>query len=267
MVRVLVIVLVAVTMGVASAAAVASPPSVTLNGSASCCSSPDGAGAAVIVPDATLTVGKAPTGSLETGGRFNNTLYTFKGFVTCMLVQANRVIVGAFGVAGYEEPDSPHETFTRLPGTYMQVAVVEHGIFADTEAPEKFLPHRYGMLGSHNEGIPSEVFPECAEYSELEANWTGNGGDHLLLSPSITRPAEGHVFRSGTARLTGSGEPETLVTVYPVGHASEGKIVKVNRKGRWSTKLPGLAPGTYEYTAAAVGGSTILANTVRFSIP
>jgi len=34
-----------------------------------------------------------------------------------------------------------------------------------------------------------------------------------------------------------------------------------------TTKLPGLASGTYEYTAAAVGGSTILANPVRFSIP
>jgi hypothetical protein len=266
--RVPLILLVALTMALVSSEALASPPSVTLNGSASCCGrvDPDGANAARIVPDATLVAGKAPTGSLETEGRYNNTFYTFKGFVTCMVVDANRVIVGAFGIAGYQEPNGMNETFTRLPGTYMQVAVVEHGAFVNDEITMP-LTHRYGMLGPDNEGIPSEVFPECAQYSELQANWTGTSGDKLLLSPSITRPAEGHLFGGGTAKLGGTGEPETLVMVYPVGHESEGKIVKVNRKGKWSTKLPGLAAGAYEYTAAAVGGSTILANTVRFSIP
>jgi hypothetical protein len=248
---------------IATTPAWASTPTVTVEGEGVNGGSPDSTGLNNILVDATLA-GKAASGTLETQGRYggldNGSYDAFNGEVTCMIIKGNRVIVGAFGKASRHDE---HEGTTILPGSYMQVAVVEFGEFEGFFGSP--VRHAYGSLGTHHEGEPSTKPPSCKKLKAMAVQTAATEFDSLALSPSITKPKDGAKSSSGTVKFAGTGEPNSVVIVYQVGHLS-GTEVPVNAQGKWSLKLGGFAPGEYEYTAKALSGSKVLANTVSFEV-
>jgi hypothetical protein len=249
--------------------ALASPPTVTLSGSATdgqISPNSDRIDASV---NATLSNGVA-SGSLNTRGRvgdeFESTWYEFTGNVTCMIVHGKRVTVGAFGMVtavtqGFGPPEISH-----LPGDYAQVFTVEFGEFKNLA--EEFgapLSDTYGMLGEHEDGLQSKTAPSCRKASFAhEALPTEKSVIHL--SPSITSPRDGHVSHDGIVKLSGTGEPNRVIEVYEVGREASTTEVTANADGRWSLTLGGLSPGMHLFTASAVNGSAIPANTVEVEV-
>jgi hypothetical protein len=51
-----------------------------------------------------------------------------------------------------------------------------------------------------------------------------------------------------------------------VGKPTKAVDVTVSSLGKWSVTLGGLAVGSHEYVAQAVGGSSVLSNTVKFKV-
>jgi hypothetical protein len=246
----------------ATASAWASTPSVTIEGEGVNGGSPDSTGLNNILLNATLT-GKTALGTLETQGRYggldNGSYDAFDGEVTCMIVKGNRVIVGAIGQASRHDE---HEGTTIMPGAYVQVAVVEFGEFEGFFG--RPVRHAYGSLGTHHEGEPGTKPPSCKKMKAMAVQTAATEFDSLALSPSITKPKDGAKSSSGAVKLAGTGEPNSIIVVYQVGHS--GTEVAVNAQGKWSMKLMGLAPGKYEYTAKALSGSKVTANTVTFEV-
>jgi hypothetical protein len=250
-----------------SGAALASPPSVTLSGSG------DKGGfdyaTAYVNVNATLSQGIV-SGTLEsqgsTGGSPSHGDREFNGNVTCMVVHGNRVTLGAFGtVWSYYPP-------TKLPGNYAQVLTVEFGKFPipDTQPP-RFVTDSFGLLGEYVEGLPSTSPPSCyhASFSNqiLPVIAGAYPGGVIDISPSITSPRDGHVSRDGTVTLKGTGEPNRAIKVYEVGNEASATEVTANDNGKWSLTLSGLSVGKHVFTALAVGGSTVPANTVEVEVP
>jgi len=251
--------------------ALASPPSTTLHGSASAGLTPDSDGASTIAVNATLAQGAA-SGTLETrwrtGGSGNDSHYAFSGSVTCMLVQANRVIVGAVGTVAFHEEIEGREVVKPVFGPYMQVAAVEF-IEPRTETGpggEFTFANEWQSLGEHHQGLPSPYRPNCAEYAGLAVFPFGTSIDSLLLSASITRPSDGYSSASSNIALAGRGEPFSTVKVYEVGHEGTATTAFVNARGAWALTLRGLSAGSHQYVAVTVGGSPLHSNTVRFSV-
>jgi hypothetical protein len=255
-----------------AASSLASPPTptVTVSGSVTDARSPDSDDHNASV-SATLSNGIA-SGSLQTSFRLNTSrsfsrYVHFAGNVTCMDIDGNRVTVGAFGtdeISGlFQEPEEPFEL---PPGTYAQVLTVEFGEFPLIGTfPQRFVTDSFGMLGEHGEGLPSDTPPNCnRRYSFANQILPFRGAIHI--SPSITSPKDGYVSHTGTVKLSGTGEPNRAITVYEVGHQASGTEVVANAKGKWSLTLSGLAVGTHVFTASAVNGSAIPANTVEVKV-
>jgi hypothetical protein len=255
-------------------AALASPRPVTLNGSLDTGESPDSDNGSIVSIDATLADGLA-SGTLTTDGRTgilgNVSHNEFTGHVTCMLVKGKRIIIGAIGNATRHEEEEVFpfkETITPFPGTYMQVAVIESTDYKiDTVSGAVTVRHNYQSLGEHHEGIPSSTAPDCRKWRSLKATTPADLGDSLLQPPAITRPVNGATTPSGRVKFAGTGEPRTSIELYEVGRESEAHEVAVNVHGKWKATIHGLSPGSHEFTAIAVEGSTVPANTVSFSVP
>lgn len=136
---------------------------------------------------ATSTEGVA-SGTLRTSGKVSGdvggTFVTFKGEVTCMHVDGNKVIVGAVGsdsTAGFGPP-------TPLPGEYGQLLSIELGEFPDPFTEELIIyKFRWADLGAHDEGVEG-LTPDCE-------------------SPEAPTPAILPTF-GGSAELTTSPETE-----------------------------------------------------------
>jgi hypothetical protein len=251
-------------MAIGSAAAYAAPPSVTVSGGAMNGASPDSTGFSQVYPDATLT-GTVASGTLETRGRYggitNDSYYAFTGKVTCMVLRGNRVFVGALGSASkHEEFQSPAgEVVTSLPGSYMQVMELEFGHFAEYGERSN---HAFETLGTHHEGVPATAPPKCKEYvAKLKGGIAATRSDTLSMSPSITKPKDGFTTKAGLVKFAGTGEPNTAVKL-DEGEQTNGADVSVNANGKWSATL--VVVGEVNFTARAVGGSTIPSNAVFF---
>jgi hypothetical protein len=253
--------------------ALASHGPVTLDGSLNTGETPDSDFASVISIDATLANGVA-SGTLTTDGRTggieNLSHNEFTGDVTCMIAKGKRVIVGAFGKATLheEEPVFPFkETITPFPGTYMQVAVIESTDYTEgTPGGEVTVRHKFQSLGEHHEGIASSTAPDCKSWRSLEAVTPANFGDTLLQPPAITRPVNGSTSPTGKVKFAGTGESNSSIELYEVGHESEAHEVGVNAHGKWKTTIAGLAAGSHEFTAIAVEGSETPAKVVSFTV-
>ena len=258
-----------------SGPALASPPSVTLSGSNETELGPEGRMNFVEV-SATLSDGVV-NGVLhdEDFGVWHTSISLtgaiparralfpafFTGSVTCMAVRGNRVTVGALGTA--------EEEGRQLPGTYTQLLTVEFGEFRLKEVRgPKFATDTYGVPGG---SVLSARPPNCHDASFSEQNvpeiyWTGSVGGHIHISPSITSPRDGQVSRNGTVTLSGTGEPNRALKVYEVGNEASAKEVTASTDGEWSVTLNGLSPGKHVFTASAVNGSTVSANTVEIDV-
>jgi hypothetical protein len=255
-------------------AALASPPSVTLSGSGLHQDGPEFRDASA-QPSATLSGGVA-SGVLSTGGhegrggaRGGPGWHEFTGKVTCMVVHGNQITVGALGTVLIEpEYGAPEE----LLGTYAQLLTVESGEFALTEVKQStFATDTFGLLGRHDEGVSSAGPPSCqnASFSHQivpEITWDGSVGGHIYLSPSITSPGDGYVSRNGTVTLSGTGEPNRLLKVYEAGDEVGARELTANANGAWSLTLSGLSVGKHVFTAFAVKGSEVPANTVEVNV-
>jgi hypothetical protein len=250
-------------------AALASPPAVTLSGHGVNEFTGEFYDEATTVT-ATLSHGVA-SGSLSTEGHQGRNLgggdRHFTGNVTCMVVHGNQVTVGAFGTV-LDEPE--YGPASELPGTYSQLLTVEFGEFAVGQFnPSNFLPDSFGALGAHKEGVPSATSPNC-QHASFEHQFLPYGDfstGAIYLSPSITSPGDGYVSRNGTVTLSGTGEPNRLLKVYEVGDEAGAKEVTANANDEWSVTLTGLSAGKHVFTASAVKGSTVPANTVEIDVP
>ena len=253
-----------IVLGVPCAStALASPPSVTLSGR-------DGDG---YTPDsnhnnaevsATLSKGVA-SGSLSTESReeFGPPNAEFAGKVTCMAIDGNRVVVGAFGKA--------YGKGGELPGSYAQVLILIYRKIYDSIERQRY-PESFGMLGKYNEGFKSPGPPSCsAVYSFSHQHWPSFNprfyeDKFIFMSPSIVSPVDGYVSHTGRLRLRGSGEPTGQINVYEVGHEASATTVNVTHSGEWKLTIHGLSVGTHVFTAKAVNGSTTPANTVEVKV-
>jgi hypothetical protein len=104
------------------------------------------------------------SGTLVTLGRVTGnimgTFAEFDGSVTCMIMTEDEAVVGASGSA-YLAPPGPQPR-TLLPGPYVQVLSMRFGSFTDPELEESpIIPFKFGLLGEHDEGVPSEGAPDC----------------------------------------------------------------------------------------------------------
>jgi len=231
--------------------------------------------------DATLSNGVA-TGTLSTDGviESEDNPNAFSGDVTCMVVQGNRVVVGALGRA-YENLNEflflqPGQSLPpgifELPGRYAQVLVVEFGQFKvprplpKEEEEEKAASYTFeAQFGRASEGVPSDIPPNCnSSYAGGPQEEPGEGEMHL--SPEITSPSEGSIVNSHTVTLSGIGEPNTLLGVYEVAQPSGGHVVTVAADGEWSATFTNVPDGNHVYTAGAINGSNVLANTVQVNV-
>ena len=247
-----------------SGAALASPPTVTLSGNGGNGHSPDSNDADAHV-SATLSK-RIASGSLETLGRDESGVayrwFDFTGSVTCMDVDGTHVTVGAFGTTSLVGGGVPNE---QLPGTYAQVLTVE---FGEIEEPGRnplypvFRPDSFGMLGEAHQGVQSNAPPNCNKHYSFAHQIVPTVGE-IHISPSITWPRDGYVSRRGNLRLSGTGEPNRAIKVYEVGHEATGTEVTADARGRWSLTLTGVSKGTHVFTASAVNGSEVPANTVE----
>lgn len=258
-----------------SGPALASPPSVTLSGSNEIELGPEGRANFVEV-SATLSDGVA-NGVLHDEGFWvwhtsisltgaipaRRALFPkfFTGSVTCMAVRGNRVTVGALGTA--------EEEGRQLPGTYTQLLTVEFGEFRLKEVRgPKFATDTYGVPGG---SVLSTSPPNCHDASFSEQNvpeiyWTGSVGGHIHISPSITSPRDGHVSRNGTVTLSGTGEPNRALKVSEVGNEASATEVTADANGEWSLTVSGLSVGKHVFSASAVKGSEVSANTVELEV-
>jgi hypothetical protein len=179
-----------------------------------------------------------------------------------------RVIVGAFGSAAYHDEAEGRNEVIPLPGSYMQVAVVDffepHTEFGPGGAFE--YRNAWTSLGEYHQGLPSARPPACAKYRLAEVPQLGAPIDSLTVSPSITRPRDGYVSTSTTVAFKGTGEPFTSLKLYPVGHKALATTVSVGQNGTWAVTLRNLAPGVHEYVARGVAGTAGPSNTVRFEV-
>jgi hypothetical protein len=247
--------------------ALASPPTITLRGAGSDepPGDPDGDRDNVSV-SATFSNGIA-TGTMRTEGRrkegppglFNY----FEGNVTCMVVQGNRVVVGALGEA-FEQEEQNFARFAQKPGTYAQVLTVEFGTFMGFEgvATDSW----DAQFGTFDEGTPAATPPDCGVAFPWTSQKVGKVTDAIHLSPEITSPTDGSVISSHAVTLSGIAEPNAALEVYEVGQSSSGQFVTVPADGAWSTMFTGVPDGMHIFTAAAIEGSTVPANTVQVNV-
>jgi len=254
--------------------ALASPPTVTLSGEAGRNRGYHFLEGARV--DATLSNGVA-TGTLSTTGviELEGEEHEFSGYVTCMVVQGNRVVVGALGHA-YE--DVRENSRLELPGSYAQVLVVEFGQFKVTsafreEGKEEVASYTFEVqLGHENEdrareGVPSDTPPNCnSSYSGGPQEEPGEPPHGMHLSPAITSPSDGSMVSGHTVTLSGIGEPNALLGVYEVAQPSGGHLVTVTADGEWSATFTNVPDGAHVYTAGAISGSNVPANTVQVNV-
>jgi hypothetical protein len=244
--------------------AVASPPTVTLSGQGSDGFSPDSQTHTVIV-NATSTNG-VTTGTLFTQGRTGNAAVFnhFEGNVTCMVVDGNRVVVGALGVATEEIFGS----IVQKPGKYAQVLTVEFGSFP--EAGKIYTDSWDAQFGEFAEGTAQATPPNCGDSYSWTSQKLGTYPFALVnvihLSPAITSPSDGFTSRTGDVTISGTGEPNTMVRLYEVGKEANAEELFVNAGGTWSIKFTGISDGIHFVTASAVNGSTVPANTVEIDV-
>jgi len=74
------------------------------------------------------------------------------------------------------------------------------------------------------------------------------------------------MMSSHTVTLSGIGEPNALLGVYEVAQPSGGHLVTVTADGEWSATFTNVPDGAHVYTAAAINGSNVLANTVQVNV-
>jgi hypothetical protein len=245
--------------------ALASSPTITLSGEAVAgTEDPHFLHGATV--DATLSNGVA-TGTLKTSGVIEEEgrRNAFEGEVTCMVAQGNRVVVGALGRA-YELELPPFTGPVQLPVPYAQILTVEFGHFGQ-------LPHEpasftfAAQFGDRDEGEPSDTPPNCnAPYSWGSQHSPTETPHGIHLSPAITSPTDGSGITGHTVTLSGIAEPNGILAVYEVAQSSGGHLVTTDADGAWSTTFTGVPYGTHAYTAAAIDGSTVPANTVQVNV-
>jgi hypothetical protein len=246
--------------------ALASPPTVTIEGSGADGQSPSSVRDKAAV-DATLSAGVA-TGTLETVGIASGVGHKFKGAVTCMSIEGAHATIGALGTDQLVPNEGPPKA---VPGEFAQLLTVEFGKYTDPFLEESpiFTDRFGGMLGEHDEGVESSVAPDCSEGGALSSSTADlpTFGGVFHLSPSITSPKDGAVSENGTVTLSGTGEPNTTIWVYEEGEEpSEGTAVTVNEEGAWSLTVEGLSVGVHVFSAIAQSGSKVPSNTVEVEV-
>lgn len=249
-----------------AAPALASPPTVTIEGSGIDGSSPDSADDSASAK-ATLSAGIA-TGTLSTSGKSDGISHSFSGAVTCMVVDGARVTVGALGKDRLSVDGGEPKA---VPGEFAQFLTVEFGKYIPKglEFPPTLTDTYGGMLGAHHEGVESSVAPNCGEAPALTSlnSYLPTFGGEFHVSPSITSPKDGTVSESGTVTLSGTGEPNTTIWVYEEGEEpSEGTPVTVNEEGAWSLTVEGLSTGVHVFSAIEQSGSKVPSNTVEVEV-
>jgi hypothetical protein len=249
-----------------AAPALASPPTVTIEGSGPDGFSPSSVSDKAAV-NATLSAGVA-TGTLETVGKANETSHSFKGAVTCMAIDGAHVTIGALGTDQIQPTFGPPKA---VPGEFAQLLTVEFGKYTDPFLEESpiFTDRFGGMLGEHNEGVESSVAPNCAEGVALSSSTAAlpTFGGVFHLSPSINSPKDGAVSENGTVTLSGTGEPNTTIWVYEEGEEpAAGTAVTVNAEGAWSLAVEGLSTGVHVFSAIEQSGSKVPSNTVEVEV-
>jgi hypothetical protein len=256
----------AVACGGWAAPALASPPTVTIEGSGTDGSSPSSVRDKAVV-NATLSAGVA-TGTLETVGIAAGVGHKFKGAVTCMSTEGAHTTIGALGTDQLVPNEGPPKA---VPGEFAQLLTVEFGKYTDPFLEESpiFTDRFGGMLGEHNEGVESSVAPNCAEGVALSSSTAAlpTFGGVFHLSPSIISPKDGAVSEDGTVTLSGTAEPNTTIWVYEEGEEpAAGTAVTVNAEGAWSLTIEGLSTGIHVFRASAQSGSKVPSNTVEVEV-
>jgi hypothetical protein len=247
--------------------AYASPLSVTLSGSPNDYQNSPASEGTYAQVDATLSGGVA-SGTLTTGVRsgseIGGTWYVFEGTVTCMLDLGNRFAVGAIGSDRLVPEEAPPQT---VPGTYAQLFTVTYGEFPNFEEVlgTPFHSSYGGTIGEHGGGVLSTEPPSCAAASYENHDYATHGSD-ARVSPSITTPSDGKVTHSRRVTFRGMGEPYLPIALYEVGHREAAVETMVDAEGRWSLTLTRIPRGVHTFTASAVGGSAIPANTVEIDV-
>jgi hypothetical protein len=248
-----------------AAPALASPPTVTIEGSGSDGFTPSSSHNHASV-NATLSGGVA-TGTLTTSGSSNGLGHEFKGAVTCMVIDGAHTTVGALGKDRLVPNEGPPKS---VPGEFAQLLTVEFGKYTDPSQEESpiYTDRFGGMLGEHDEGVESSVAPDCSEGGALSSSaYLPTFGGVFHLSPSITSPEDGDVSETGTVTLSGTAEPNTTIWVYEEGEEpAEGTPVTVNAEGAWSLTVEGLSVGIHVFSAIAQSGSTVPSNTVEVEV-
>ena len=125
-----------------------------------------------------------------------------------------------------------------------------------------FRSYSFGMLGEANQGVQSNAPPNCHRHYSFAHQIVPTFGE-IHSSPSITSPKDGHISHKGIVKLAGTGEPNRAIKVYEVGHEATGTEVTADVRGKWSLTLIAVSKGTHVFTASAVNGSEIPANTVE----
>jgi hypothetical protein len=246
--------------------ALASPPSVTINGSGMNGESPDSTHDHASV-NATLSAEGVATGTLETSGRTGDVLGTwhkFSGSVTCMVVEGPRVTIGALGGDWIVPSEGPPKA---VPGEFAQLLTVEFGKYVDhsKEIPPTYTDIYGGMLGTHDEGVESSIAPDC-ETAEPSVFYLPTYSGVFHLSPSITSPEDGSKIESSTVTHKGTAEPNVTIDVYEVGKEAEATPVTANAEGEWSLTVEELPLGVHVFSAIAESGSKVPANEVEIEV-
>jgi hypothetical protein len=244
--------------------ALASPPTVTIEGSGIDGYSPSSAHDKASVT-ATLSEGVAE-GTLATAGKSGGSWIEFKGAVTCMAIEGAHATIGALG----KDREVPNEGPPKaLPGEFAQLLTVEFGEYTDpNQESSPIYTDRFGhMLGTHDEGVESSVAPNCGEVGALSSAALPTFGGVFHLSPSIASPEDGSVSESATVTLAGTAEPNSSIWVYEVGEEPEaGTLVTADAEGSWSLTVEDLAIGVHVFSAIAQAGSKVPANTVEVEV-
>jgi Glycine rich protein len=222
--------------------------------------------------DATLQGGVA-SGTLSTAGKsgdFEGTWTYFSGSVTCMEVKGAKLKIGALGKASEERPAGPPNfgiELVALPGTYAQVLTVEFLAPPFFEGPfgaiETF---RFGALGTHWAGLPSETAPNCKTLGSFRGLAAASYFQDASLSPSIAAPKSGVKSHTGAIKFKGNGEPNSTIELYENGHREAGVTVAVNAKGKWATTVSDAPTGEDWYVAQPVQASVAPSNTVEVHV-
>lgn len=253
------------TLSAASAAFAWTSP-ITLSGSFQHRSGPgSGASGVALSVDATL-LEEAPSGTLDYAYKGTHDWYRFYGTVTCVLVGAKGVTVGAVGEEQQEPIEGPPE-ITTLPGTYTELLTAAFGEFAN-EYVEGGTPltATYHVLEAHHEGPAGSGEPSCAKASFADQQGVPLAYG-LTLTPTILSPESGYVAPRDAVTFRGIGEAGKVVQLFEDGNSTPIAQTTVGANGKWHIRATKLKPGTSSFHTGMEADPANVSGSIEVHLP